>query len=236
MTKKKHIVHLSGGRNSTAMLLRMIELEYKIDEIKYFSSGPWEWDEVETHIYKLQDYINRKITILHPQKDFDFLFAKKEISKGIRTGQQGYGWPSWINRWCTGEKIKALQKNIDPRNTLLYIGLSTDTAHRQKHFVKHKVLTKFPLISWGYNNKKSLQYCLKKGFNWNNLYIQLKDIRCWCCPFQTIKSLRTLRKHYPSKWRVLHQMDHRSSRCFKPENKTIRSFDRRFTLEDKRKK
>lgn len=231
MTKKKHIVHLSGGRNSTAMLLKMIELKYKIDEIKYFFPGTWEWEEIANHIYKLQDYIGKKISILHPQKDFDFLFAKRELTKGPRTGQKGYGWPSWINRWCTGEKIKALQKNIDPKNTILYVGLSTDTAHRQKHFIKHKTIAKFPLISWGYDNKKSLQYCLKKGFDWDGLYNRFQNTHCWCCPFQTIDSLRTLRKYYPGKWRILNQMDHRSSRSFKTENKTVGSFDRRFARE-----
>lgn len=231
MIKKKHIIHLSGGRNSTAMLLRMIELGYQIDEIKYFCPGSWEWGQNLIHIQKLQNSIHKKITIIHPKKDFDFLFAKKELIHGPRAGQKGYGWPSWLNRWCTGEKIKTLQKNIDPENTVLYIGLSTDTKLRQKHFIKHKTIAKFPLISWGYDNSKSLHYCLKKGFDWGGLYTRFRDLHCWCCPFQTIESLRTLRKYYPGKWSILNRMDRRSARSFKPNNKTILSFERRFSKE-----
>ena len=50
---KLHVVSFSGGKDSTAMLLRMIEEDYPIDIILYCDTG-LEFPEMEEHIYKVE--------------------------------------------------------------------------------------------------------------------------------------------------------------------------------------
>ena len=64
-----HIVSFSGGKDSTAMLLKMIENNMNIDEIIVCDTTA-EFPEMYKHIEKVEKYINRKITIL--KKNFNF--------------------------------------------------------------------------------------------------------------------------------------------------------------------
>ena len=55
----KNIVSFSGGKDSTAMLLMMIEKGIKIDEIIFCDTGK-EFDELYEHIDKIESYIGQK--------------------------------------------------------------------------------------------------------------------------------------------------------------------------------
>ncbi|GAH74603.1 unnamed protein product [marine sediment metagenome] len=66
--KKKHYVSFSGGKDSTAMLLRMLELGIPIHEIRYFDSGSWEYPQMREHVDKVEKYIGRPITRASLQK------------------------------------------------------------------------------------------------------------------------------------------------------------------------
>ena len=65
--KYRNVVSFSGGKDSTAMLLRMIELDYQIDEI-VFADTLFEFPELSEYIKRVEKYIGRKITILRPAK------------------------------------------------------------------------------------------------------------------------------------------------------------------------
>ena len=58
-----HIVSLSGGKDSTAMLLRMLEEKMPVDIILFCDTG-LEFDAMYKHIDKLGKYINQPITRL----------------------------------------------------------------------------------------------------------------------------------------------------------------------------
>ena len=58
-----HIVSFSGGKDSTAMLLKMIEEDMKIDDIIFCDTGI-EFPSMYDHIEKVEKYIGRKITKL----------------------------------------------------------------------------------------------------------------------------------------------------------------------------
>ena len=53
--KKLHIVSLSGGKDSTAMLLRMLEEGWPVDLILFCDTG-LEFDGMYHHIEKLEKY------------------------------------------------------------------------------------------------------------------------------------------------------------------------------------
>ena len=70
----KHIVSLSGGKDSTAMLLRMVEEGWPIDIILFCDTG-MEFDAMYRHIDKVEKYIGRPIVRLKSHQSFEYLFT-----------------------------------------------------------------------------------------------------------------------------------------------------------------
>lgn len=96
----KHIVQFSGGKDSTAMLLMMLEKGMQVDEIIFCDTGK-EFPGMYVHIGKVEQYIGRKITTLKAEKSFDYYFAEHIKTKGKGKMSQGYGWARMWVRWCT---------------------------------------------------------------------------------------------------------------------------------------
>ena len=69
----KHIVSLSGGKDSTAMLLRMLEEGMPVDIILFCDTG-LEFEGMYHHIDKLEKYIGIPITRLKSAQPFEYLF------------------------------------------------------------------------------------------------------------------------------------------------------------------
>ena len=111
----KHIVKFSGGKDSTAMLLLMLERSLPVDEIIFCDTG-LEYPELYQHIAEVERYIGRQITVLHPPHSFEYFLADIKIIKGKHAGEHGYGWPRRKDqRWCTGrlkEKLQRITKKI----------------------------------------------------------------------------------------------------------------------------
>ena len=112
--QKGNIISLSGGKDSTALLLLMLERNEPIHSVVTYDTG-WEFPEIIEHIDKLETYTGLKFVRLHPAKSFDHLMSSKPVYRN-RIGENrgefrhyGYGWPSACMRWCTGEKRKAIE-------------------------------------------------------------------------------------------------------------------------------
>ena len=55
--KINRVVSFSGGKDSTAMLLMMIERNMTIDEIVFFDTG-WEWGQVYENVKLVEKMIS----------------------------------------------------------------------------------------------------------------------------------------------------------------------------------
>lgn len=86
----KHIVSFSGGKDSTAMLLMMLERDMQIDDIIFCDTGK-ELPQMYEHIEKVQDYIGRKITTLKADKSFDYYMFDHIRSRDKYKDIAGYG-------------------------------------------------------------------------------------------------------------------------------------------------
>ena len=202
----KHIVSFSGGKDSTAMLLRMLEENMQVDEIIYCDTYK-EFPQMYKHIEKIKKYIkekyNKEITTLKAEKDFDYYMFEHEKTRGKNKGKRGYGWPTMLCRWCTSNlKTNVINKYLKAQNEEYteYIGIACDEPKR----IKDKC---YPLIDWGMTEKDCLHYCYERGFNWEGLYEHFDRVSCWCCPLKNLKELKTLYTHYPELWEELKEMD-----------------------------
>lgn len=227
----KHIVQFSGGKDSTCMLLMMLEKGMAVDEIIFCDTGK-EFPGMYKHIAKVERHIGRAITVLKAERSFDYFFAEHVKVKGKNIHRKGYGWARMWVRWCTRllkqEPTNKYLREIGANNYISYIGIAADEPKRHKNIPKNTV---HPLFDWGITEKQALQYCYDNGFDWGGLYEHFRRVSCWCCPLQRLSELRTLRKNYPELWQELLYMDSRVEYKFKPDY-SVEQLERRFALEE----
>ena len=236
---KLHVVSFSGGKDSTAMLLRMIEEGMRIDYIVFCDTG-LEFPEMEEHIRKVEEYIDRKITVIKSEKDFiywatEYNVTAKTYHDGVKPGETfHYGWPTRRIRYCTRE----LKNNIIDRyfrelrktyEIVEYVGIAADEPERERD-------KNYPLITWGMTEADCLKYCYDRGFTWGGLYEIWDRVSCWCCPLQSLGDLKKLRDNRPKLWADLKDMDSRiREKAILPYFKwqlELSDIERRFEVED----
>ena len=230
---QKHIVSWSGGKDSTAMLLRMIELDYKIDEIifvdiRFNNEIGGELPEMYEYIDRVEKYINRPITRIKSEYTFKDYFYK-EYEKGKRKGSI-YGFPHTLGGWCNSRlKIKPINKyKREVGDCLMYVGIATDEPKRLARMQKNEIS---PLAEWGWTEQDCLQYLKEKGLE-NPLYRKFKRTGCWFCPKQNKKSLEIVYRDYPKLWQMLLDMEKDSPVMFKP-NTTLEQLTEEFESKNK---
>lgn len=223
-----HVVSFSGGKDSTAMLLRMLELGMQVDEI-LFCDMTVEFPAMYDHLKKVEEYTGRKITILRDEHDYEYYLLKHHPKKKTAgRPRKGNGFPRPDLRWCTGIKQKLISKHLKQLkkkyNVIQYIGIAADEQNR----VKDKT---YPLVDWGWTEKDCLEYCYSKGFDWDGLYKIFHRVSCWCCPLQPIDELRKLRKHFPDLWNKLMWWQTQTWSKFMHKTK-VKKLEVRFAYED----
>ncbi len=216
----KHIVSFSGGKDSTAMLLKMLEDNWKIDEIIFCDTGK-EFPDMYEHIRQVQNYIVRnygkEIVTIQSRKSFDYYMFDHIKTRGKNKGKKGYGWAIKFGkkgiRWCTSylkESLmdRYLKQKYGKGNYTEYIGIAYDEPGR----VKDK---RYPLIEYEMTEAECLQFCYDRGFTWNGLYEKFDRVSCWCCPFKRLKELKVLYLEFPELWQKLKEMDKKAYNQFR---------------------
>jgi len=209
-----NIISLSGGKDSTAMLLMMLEKKIRVDYIVYFDTE-WEFPEMYKHLDKLEKYIGRKIVRLKYKTSFDEGFKK-------------YGFASFNRRWCTSHKIDTINKFCNKHKPFIqWIGYSYDERKRIKKTIGYC----YPLVDWKVTEEDALEYCYKKGFDWSGLYKKYKRVSCWNCPLQSLSDLKALWRYFPELWVMLIKMQDQSEWQFRKDY-TLEQLDERFRREE----
>ena len=227
----KHIISFSGGKDSTAMLLRMIELNYPID-ILIFADTTLEFPEMYDWIDKIESLIKHKIVKVKCKHTFDDWFygvpkRGKAGERGLIRGFPLTAYPCW---WSRDGKVKPMEKEYGTGNTI-YIGIALDEKKRAdaKRYKKGDNIYKFPLIDWSWTEKDCIKYLEQRGLN-HPLNGKFKRTGCWLCPKQSKESLKNLYIHYPDLWKKLKKYEEDSPFGFKP-NFTLDDFEEQIKKE-----
>ena len=235
MQEVSHIVNFSGGKDSTAMLIRMLEENMRVDEIIFCKVMATkkigaELPEMYEYIEKIRKYIklkyNKEITILEQDKTFeDYIYTKKV--RGKRIGEV-YGFPSVLHSWCnTRLKVNVINEYLKKKGKYIsYIGIAADEPKRLKRLKENECSM---LEKWNMTEQDCLEFLKRRNLE-NPLYENHKRLGCWFCPKQRIETLKILKNEYPKLWEKLLQWQKDSPFPFRMET-TIYDLDRRFTNE-----
>ena len=239
------VVSFSGGKDSTAMLLRLMELNEQIDEVIWCDTYK-EFPAMYRHVEKIREEVEKagiKFTALKAEHSFDYYMFDKVIDRKLRKLDEshknvtGYSWAGPRLRWCTRTlKLDVVKKYLSELkqscNVIQYIGIAADEQYRLER--KIGAGHRHPLVEWNWTEQMCLDYCYSKGYDWNGLYTYFNRVSCWCCPLQNLDNLRTLYRNFPQLWQELKDMDNRTWRKFKADF-TVEQLEKRFDLENERK-
>lgn len=215
-----NIISYSGGKDSTAMIIKLIENDVNIDEILYVDMGKWIWEEVEEHNNKVEKKLGIKITKLKLEEDLETELIK-------------YGFPSIHNRWCTGIKNNTMRKYINKKypkqDITYYIGYCVNESNRIFNNISKYLNVKYPLVDLNITNEDALKICYDYGFDFGGLYEHHSHISCWLCPLQKEEELKWLYDNKIDKWDYLIELQRLTYGKYKNKS-TIYDIEKKFWL------
>lgn len=234
----KYIASVSFGKDSLAMLLRLLEENYPLDAVVFYDTG-MEFDA----IYRIRDKVIQQLVKhgveyveLYPDEPFLYSMLEREIKYRGRDGYHyGYGWCGGVCRWHTSMKLKSINRYKQSLNDTVvdYVGIAFDEEYR---FEKAKREDKrLPLVEWQMTEKDCLLYCYERGWNWlengMDLYNILDRVSCWCCKNKNLKELRNIYEFLPEYWDKLKDLQRQIPEPMKGTGKSIFDLQRRFEIE-----
>lgn len=228
----EYVASVSGGKDSIAMVLKIMELGRPLTKCVFFDTG-WEFSSVYKNIYKIREKAEKygcEFVTLTNKDSFNYLFAYKQVKR--RTGAIAYGY-SWCGkncRWGTGRKLNAFNSFIRKQGDCIqYVGIAADETKR----IKEKEGVIYPLVELGMSEKDCLAYCREKGFNWRegniDLYDFLDRVSCFCCRNKNLKELENMYRYLPEYWQRLRTMQRLTDEPFRKDGFSIFDLERRFS-------
>ena len=226
----KYIASVSMGKDSLAMLLRLIELGYPLDIVVFYNTGM----EFRA-IYRIRDRVKDLCRIhgiefveLHPKEPFVYCMLSKKVENRDGSGfHYGYSWCGLGRcRWATRHKLDAIRAfRLSLAEPVIdYVGIAADEPQRlETEITPGKV---FPLVDWGMAEAECLAYCRSCGWNWLeetpavpegwiDLYEILDRVSCWCCANKNLKELYNIYRYLPYYWEQLKVLQARTCRPMK---------------------
>jgi len=223
----KYILHLSGGKDSTALLIYILENNLPLDEI-IFCDTTKEFPDMYNHLDQIEKSLNVSITRLK-EKSFDYWFYQHKKTKGKNKGEYGYGWPFMGLRWCTKQLKQWVAnkyiKSLDVPN-IQYLGIAYNEKQRAEKFIKLNY--SFPLITGKISEDECLRKAYSYGFTWNGLYEKIPRVGCYLCPLRKLSGLEIIYNEFPELWEDIRFLDSKTSRPFKL-GYTLQEIEKKFS-------
>ena len=130
--QKRHVLGLSGGRDSAALAIFMRQNHPELEIDYFFTDTGKELPEVYEFLVKLEGFLGKPILRLNPDRDFDFWL--KQYNNFL---------PSPQARWCTKQlKLRPFEQWIRPLLddgdiVYSYVAIRADEEYREGYASKH---------------------------------------------------------------------------------------------------
>ncbi|HUT88315.1 MAG TPA: phosphoadenosine phosphosulfate reductase family protein [Thermoguttaceae bacterium] len=182
----RHVVALSGGKDSTAMALRLLECEPR--EYTFFCTPTGnELPEMVAHWSRLEQLIGQPLVRVHPFEG-DGLLALIREQKMI---------PNFRARFCTRIlKIEpAIEWLVEHSPCVQYVGLRYDEELRGGIYGEiPSVSQDYPLRRWGWRKQEVVEYLNRRGVT----IPQRTD--CGLCFYQQLREWKRLHAERPDRY------------------------------------
>lgn len=189
-TKLRHVVMLSGGKDSTALALYLRE-RYPERTYEYvFCDTHKELPETYEYLARIEAALGQPIERLasqHGERGFDHYLKL----------YGGY-LPSPKQRWCTRQlKIEPFERHVGSDPTLLYVGLRADERRSGYVSTRENIRAVFPFKEDGIDKAAVLRILEESGVGLPSYYEWRSRSGCYFCFFQQKGEWVRLRERHP---------------------------------------
>ena len=189
---EKHVLGLSGGRDSAALAVYMSQQHPKLSIEYFFTDTGKELPEVYDYLGRLEGFLGNPILRLNPDRDFDFWL--KQYNDYL---------PSPQSRWCTRQlKIRPFERWLQPflaegYTVYSYVAIRSDEEFREGYSSKkEKLIVKLPFKSAGVDKAGVLEILESAGLGLPKYYEWRTRSGCTFCFFQQkIEWIRLKERH-----------------------------------------
>lgn len=189
---EKHVLGLSGGRDSAALAVYMRQNHAELDIDYFFTDTGKELPEVYEFLVKLEGFLGKPIERLNPDRDFDFWL--KQYNNFL---------PSAQSRWCTRQlKLRPFERWIRPIldsgvTVYSYVAIRADEEFREGYTSKRDdLVVKLPLKDDGIDKAGVLEILEGAGLGLPRYYEWRTRSGCTFCFFQQkIEWVRLMDRH-----------------------------------------
>ena len=183
----RHILSLSGGKDSTALALYMRD---RVPDLEYvFCDTEKELEETYEYLRKLEVHLGQPIKRITPDISFDDLLEQRRNFL-----------PSPQVRWCTEYlKLKPFERYIGTDQVVMYVGIRADEPHRKGYVsTKPNIHARFPFVEDGLRLKDVVRILEDSTLGLPTYYKWRSRSGCFFCFFQQRREWIGLYETHPS--------------------------------------
>jgi len=203
--KERHILALSGGKDSAALAVYMRE-KYPERSLEYvFTDSGHELPETYQYLEKLRAILNIDIITIRPKRGFEYWL---KYFNGVL--------PSATNRWCTRLlKLKPyeewLKENCKESIIYSYVGLRADEDREGHRPTVDYFFPVHPFIDDGITLEDVKKILHSYGIGLPDYHQWRSRSGCYFCFYQTDDEWRGLRENHPKLFRKAIELEENHS-------------------------
>ena len=196
MSETKHILGLSGGKDSAALAVHMNKKYPDLNIEYFFTDTGYELKETYDFLNKLKTRLDKPIHYINPRNSFDYYLKKYNNFL-----------PSATARWCTIEmKLKSMEAWLKPaldagQEIITYVGIRYDERGRIGYKPTNNLIkAKFPFIEDCIDKEGVMEILDSSGLGLPDYYKWRSRSGCTFCFFQRRSEWIGLMENNPSAW------------------------------------
>ena len=196
MSETKHILGLSGGKDSAALAVHMNKKYPDLDIEYFFTDTGYELKETYDFLNKLKTRLDKPIHYINPRNSFDYYLKKYNNFL-----------PSQTARWCTIEmKLKSMESWLKPsldkgQEIITYVGIRYDERGRVGYKPTNDLIkAKFPFIDDCIDKDGVMEILESSGLGLPDYYKWRSRSGCTFCFFQKRSEWIGLKENHPKAW------------------------------------
>ena len=192
MSKTRHILGISGGKDSAALA---IHLKDRVPEMEYvFCDTGSELKETYEFIKRLEAHLDKRVIRL--PKELEGFSDKYDFNHVLDL--YGNYLPSPQARWCTKKlKLEPFEKYIGDDDVINYVGIRYDENREGYISTKSNVKTVFPFVEDKIDLRGVSQILERSGVGVPSYYEWRTRSGCYFCFYQSKKEWLGLKEHHP---------------------------------------
>jgi hypothetical protein len=189
---ERHVLGLSGGRDSAALAIYMRQNYPEIETEYFFTDTGKELPEVYEFLGRLEGFLGKEIRRLNPDRDFDFWLAQYKNFL-----------PSPKSRWCTRQlKIRPFEEWLRPAlaqgiSVISYVAIRADEDYREGYTsTKANLKVRLPFREDGIDKVGVIEILEASGVGLPDYYRWRSRSGCTFCFYQQkIEWVRLMEEH-----------------------------------------